>query len=98
MSDLTVRFSDACTDVLVHLVDKPEDHWPTPTGIAAEIAPPDADDALRTVCNALGTLRECGLVEGRVVDGWSVFRATDAGRKAVAEARAASQETAPTDA
>lgn len=84
---LRVRFSDACTDVLVWLADQPASNWWTPHHIAESAAPSDADDAFRSCQGAIGTLFGCGLVEGCKVEGMPMFRATDEGRRAVAEAR-----------
>ena len=85
---LRVRFSDACSDVLVWLVDQPADNFWTPHHIAESAAPDDADDAIRSCRGAISTLFGCGLVEGRNVEGIPMFRATDEGRRVVEEARA----------
>jgi hypothetical protein len=86
---IKVTFSDACTDVLVHLADQPADSWRTWHGIRDAIAPGDATDPNGTVLNAMQTLRDCGLIEGRSFDGFPGWRITDAGRKAVADAQEA---------
>lgn len=83
---LRVTFSDACSDVLVWLAAQPLDTMWTVGGIADAVAPVDASDSRHTTANAMRTLLDCGLIEPRSVDGMVMWRATDAGRQAVAGA------------
>jgi hypothetical protein len=95
---LHVKFSDACSDVLVWLADQPRDNWWTPGGVADAVAPKDAGDPLRATVGAMGTLHGCGLIEGKSFEGIAMWRATDAGIAAVAEARTrASSQPIPTN-
>lgn len=86
---IKVAWSDACTDVLVHLAGKPEDCYSTWHGIRDAVAPTDAVDAGGTTWNALNALREAGLVAcytlGDLLQGWQI---TAEGRAAVREAAA----------
>lgn len=82
-----VRFSDACTDVLVFLAEKPIGVLYTIRRIAAAISPPYAYEPRQTVSSALLTLLECGLVEPGRFEGTDMWRATEAGRRAVVDAR-----------
>jgi DNA-binding PadR family transcriptional regulator len=88
---IKVTFSDACTDVLVYLADLPAGQLRTRYGITEATTPADAEDAPATTANALQTLRDAGLVEARRVEDWVMWQATDAGREAVAQARAAAE-------
>lgn len=85
MSVIHVRFADAPTDVLVWLVD----HGPTTReDLVRLVPPPDATQPSVIVSSALRLLFDCGLVDVEPCTvGSNPWRATDAGRQAVSDAR-----------
>jgi hypothetical protein len=85
----TVRVSlaDAPTDVLVHLVGLPyDDEGRDVAEIIETVAPSEAVDAATTVVNGLRLLLDLGYAVGARVGERTRFRATTAGRAAVADA------------
>lgn len=84
---IKVTFSDACTDVLVWLAAHDKYQWRSVEQIAEAVAPADATQSRRTTSNALGTLRECGLVRVQKIDADVTWQVTEEGREAVRAAR-----------
>ncbi len=81
-----VVLADAPTDVLVFLAALSPRAWYSTLGVLDAIGKRGAPDAFRTINNAMQLLFDAGYIEGERVDGCAVFRATDAGRRAVAAA------------
>lgn len=83
-----VTLAEAPTDVLVWLAAQRTDVWWTVNGIAGQAAPAEAIAPMSSTADAVRLLLDAGYVEGMTTDGFPGFRATDAGRAAVAEATA----------
>jgi hypothetical protein len=95
---LTVTLAEAPTDVLVWLAGQPRNAWWPVNGVRDAVAPDGADDALGTTARALALLIDGGYVEGASMDDFPGYRATEAGRAAVAEASAKPDPSASTGA
>jgi hypothetical protein len=90
--EIKVRLAEVPTDVLVWLCEQSAGVSVSFSVIADAVAPPGSVEARASVARSLRLLLDAGYMEGEFIDGSPLFRASAAGRRAVAEAPASGEQ------